>query len=69
MELVPSPGFTKVAGDHVFRKNVKNVSSTAYIISLSTSRKNGVNLCVGCGRCIEGCLTRIDFVDIINEMK
>ena len=63
-------GFTKVAGDHVFRKEREERFKHRIYHQLEYFKeKNGVNLCVGCGRCIEGCPTRIDFVNIINEMK
>jgi len=31
--------------------------------------RHGMNLCTGCGRCIRGCPTRINFVKILNEMQ
>lgn len=64
------PEFTKVAGDHVFRKEREERFKHRIYHQLEYFKeKNGINLCVGCGRCIEGCPTRIDFVQIINEMK
>ena len=63
------PEFTKVAGDHVFRKEREERFKHRIYHQLDYFKeKNGINLCVGCGRCIEGCPTRIDFVQIINEM-
>ncbi len=62
--------FTKVAGDHVFRKEREQRFKHRIYHQLEYFKeKNGINLCVGCGRCIDGCPTRIDFVDIINKMK
>lgn len=62
--------FTKVAGEHVFRKEREQRFKHRIYHQLEYFKeKNGVNLCVGCGRCIAGCPTRIDFVQIINEMK
>jgi len=62
--------FTKVAGNHVFRNSRDARFKHRIYHQLQYFReKNGVNLCVGCGRCIAGCPTRIDFVEIINEMK
>jgi len=62
--------FSKVAGNHVFReKREERFKHRIYHQLEYFKEKNGINLCVGCGRCIEGCPTRIDFVQIINEMK
>lgn len=62
--------FTKVAGNHVFReKREERFKHRIYHQLQYFKERNGVNLCTGCGRCIEGCPTRIDFVDIINKMK
>ncbi len=64
------PEFTRVAGDHVFRKDREQRFKHRIYHQLEYFReKYGVDLCVGCGRCISGCPTRIDFVNIINEMK
>ena len=64
------PEFTKVAGGHVFRqKREERFKHRIYHQLDYFKEKMGVDLCVGCGRCIEGCPTRIDFVDIINKMK
>ncbi len=63
-------GFTRVAGDHVFRKEREERFKHRIYHQLDYFKeKNKVPLCVGCGRCIDGCPTRIDFVQIINEMK
>lgn len=62
--------FTRVAGDFVFRKDREERFKHRIFHQLDYFKKNhGINLCVGCGRCIEGCPTRIDFIKIINEMK
>lgn len=62
--------FTRVAGNHVFReKREERFKHRIYHQLDYFKEKYGVNLCVGCGRCIEGCPTRIDFVDIINKMN
>jgi heterodisulfide reductase subunit C len=61
--------FTRVAGDHVFREaREARFKHRIYHQLQYFKEKYGTNLCVGCGRCIEGCPTRIDFVQIINEM-
>ena len=62
--------FTRVAGGHVFREERKHRFKHRIYHQLQYFKdKHGVNLCVGCGRCIEACPTRIDFVKIINGMK
>ena len=64
------PEFTRVAGDHVFRKDREGRFKHRIYHQLDYYKdKYGEFLCTGCGRCIEGCPTRIDFVPIINEMK
>lgn len=62
--------FTKVAGDYVFRQEREHRFKHRIYHQLEYFKERyGVDLCVGCGRCISGCPTRIDFVEIINEMK
>ncbi|MBL7055313.1 4Fe-4S dicluster domain-containing protein [Candidatus Woesearchaeota archaeon] len=64
------PEFTKVAGDHVFRQEREERFKHRIYHQLDYFKeKYNVNMCTGCGRCIEGCPTRIDFVKIINEME
>ena len=64
------PEFTRVAGNHTFRQEREERFKHRIYHQLDYfKQKYGINLCVGCGRCIEGCPTRIDFVDIINGMK
>jgi len=61
--------FSRTAGNHVFRKEREHRFKHRIYHQLDYFKeKYGVNMCVGCGRCIEGCPTRIDFVDIINKM-
>jgi ferredoxin len=62
--------FSRVAGEHVFRqKREERFKHRIYHQLEYFKERYGVNMCVGCGRCIQGCPTRIDFVQIINEMK
>ena len=62
--------FTRVAENFVFRDQREERFKHRIYHQLQYFRdKNGTNLCVGCGRCIFGCPTRIDFVKILNEMK
>lgn len=62
--------FTRVAGDHIFRlsRNARFKHRIFHQIQYFKDRHH-VRFCTGCGRCIEGCPVRIDWVDIINEMK
>lgn len=62
--------FTEVAGKHVFReKREERFKHRIYHQLDYFKKKYGFNLCTGCGRCIEGCPTRIDFVKLLNQMK
>ena len=62
--------FTKVAGGHVFRETRDDRFKHRIYHQLQYFReKHGINLCTGCGRCIRGCPTRINFVKILNDMK
>lgn len=62
--------FTKVAGGHVFRHSREDRYKHRIYHQLQYFKeKHGMNLCTGCGRCIRGCPTRIDFVSKLNEMK
>lgn len=62
--------FTRVAGEFVFRSNREDRFKHRIYHQLQYFReKYGKDLCVGCGRCILACPTRIDFVKLINEMK
>jgi len=61
--------FTTVASGHTFREKREERFKHRIFHQLEYFKeKNGIDLCVGCGRCITGCPTRIDFVDIINKM-
>lgn len=61
--------FTRISGGYVFRSSRSDRFKHRIYHQLEYFReKNGVDLCVGCGRCITGCPTRIDFVKIINSM-
>ena len=63
-------GFTEVAGGHVFRDSRENRLKHRIFHKLQYFKeKFGENMCTGCGRCIEGCPTKIDFVEIINNMQ
>lgn len=62
--------FTRVAGDHVFREDRgERFKHRIYHQIQYFREKHGVYLCTGCGRCISGCPTRIDWVGLANGMK
>jgi Fe-S oxidoreductase len=62
--------FTRVAGDHVFRnEKVARFKHRIYHQIQYFKDRHDVVFCTGCGRCIEACPARIDWVDIINELK
>lgn len=62
--------FTKVAGGHVFRdKRVNRLKHRVYHKIQYFKEKFGEDMCTGCGRCIEGCPTKIDFVKTINRIN
>ncbi|MFH1063756.1 MAG: 4Fe-4S dicluster domain-containing protein [Candidatus Woesearchaeota archaeon] len=62
--------FTKVSGGHVFRESRENRFKHRIYHQLQYFREtHGINLCTGCGRCIRGCPTRINFVKTLNEMS
>ncbi|MBN1157053.1 4Fe-4S dicluster domain-containing protein [Candidatus Woesearchaeota archaeon] len=65
-----SKGFTRVAGDHIFRETrVSRFKHRIYHqIQYFKERHNEI-FCTGCGRCIRGCPVRIDWVKKINEIK
>jgi ferredoxin len=64
------PCFTKVAGGHVFRMTREDRFKHRIFHQLQYFKdRHGMNLCTGCGRCIRGCPTRINFVKILNEMQ
>jgi len=62
--------FTKVAGGHVFRETREDrFKHRIYHQVQYFKEKHGINLCTGCGRCIRGCPTRINWVKMINDME
>ncbi|MFQ5474317.1 MAG: 4Fe-4S dicluster domain-containing protein [Candidatus Nanoarchaeia archaeon] len=62
--------FTRVAGDHVFRKERDARFKHRIYHQMQYFKEHyGKNLCVGCGRCITGCPTEIDWIKILNEMN
>ncbi len=62
--------FTKVAGGHVFRQAREQRFRHRIFHKIQYYKDQfGEFMCTGCGRCIEGCPTKIDFVEILNGMK
>jgi sulfhydrogenase subunit beta (sulfur reductase) len=62
--------FTRVAGEYIFRDSkLARFKHRIYHQIQYFRERHGVVFCTGCGRCIEGCPVRIDWVGIINEMK
>ena len=62
--------FTRVAGGHIFRESREERFKHRIYHQIQYFRqKNGIDLCVGCGRCIAWCPTKIDWVKMVNEMR
>ena len=62
--------FTKVAGGHSFRDSRESRFKHRIFHKLEYFKERfDETMCTGCGRCIEGCPTKIDFVKIVNSMK
>ncbi len=64
------PEYGLVAGGHNFRPNKENRLKQRYRCKLKTYfDKFGQYACVGCGRCIEACLAKINIAEDINSVK
>ncbi len=62
--------FTKVTGPHIFRENRADRFKHRIFHQVQWFReKHGINLCTGCGRCIRGCPTAINWVTMLNRME
>ncbi len=62
--------FTKVAGGHVFRPSREGRLRQFVLHKLSYYEENhGMQLCVGCGRCITACPVKIDLTYIANRIQ
>ncbi|MFH1848803.1 MAG: 4Fe-4S dicluster domain-containing protein [archaeon] len=71
---VPAPcqlkSFTRVAGGEIFRHTrAGRFKHRIYHQIQYFYERHGTMFCTGCGRCIEGCPARIDWVEMINQMK
>ncbi|MFW6014467.1 MAG: 4Fe-4S dicluster domain-containing protein [Candidatus Nanoarchaeia archaeon] len=61
--------FTKVAGGLVFRENkINRFRHRIYHKLKYFYDRNGRHLCVGCGRCINVCPSKLDMVKIVNSL-
>jgi len=61
--------FTKVAGEYVFRsERYKRLRHRIYHQLHYFKKRFNEYLCVGCGRCIDNCPTKIDMIEIIKEL-
>jgi sulfhydrogenase subunit beta (sulfur reductase) len=61
--------YTLVAGGHVFRKNrAERVKNRYYHKQHGFVEEYGKPSCVGCGRCIQYCPTKIDVVEVLNKV-
>ena len=61
--------FSRVAGELHFREARSERFRFRIYHQLEYYRERyGVTMCVGCGRCISNCPTRIDWVSIVNRM-
>ncbi|MBR9676500.1 4Fe-4S binding protein [Candidatus Woesearchaeota archaeon] len=62
--------FTQVAGGFVFRETRKDrLRHRIYHKLLYFRQKYQKDMCVGCGRCITYCPSKIDFVEAINKLR
>lgn len=62
--------FTLVAGGGVFRKErLARFKHRIYHKLQYFREKFGMDMCTGCGRCIEACPRLIDFTEVINKFR
>ena len=63
-------GFSQVAGGKIFRDTrLAKLKHFIYHKIVYYKRLHNKYMCVGCGRCLRVCPTRIDWVDTINLIK
>ncbi|MFW6285956.1 MAG: 4Fe-4S dicluster domain-containing protein [Nanoarchaeota archaeon] len=62
--------FTLVAGNNVFRdERLKRFKHRFYHKLDYFKKKTNMVMCTGCGRCIRGCPTKIDWIELINKLE
>jgi len=62
--------FTRVAGNHVFRQSRAARLRQFVLHHLHYyQHSHGLQLCIGCGRCIDVCPVKIDLVKIANTIQ
>lgn len=62
--------FTLVAGGEHFRgKRIDRFKHRIYHKLQYFKEDHAKSMCTGCGRCIRGCPTKIDWISLINEMN
>jgi len=62
--------FSEVAGGKVFRESRESrFKHFVYHKIVYYKKRYGREMCVGCGRCLRVCPTKIDWVEIINLLK
>lgn len=61
--------YNRIAGGYTPRPTKKERLRNRFLHKLSYFRtRNGMNLCVGCGRCVSNCPSHIDITEIIERM-
>ena len=64
------PNYGLVAGGHNFRPTKANRLKQRYRCKIKTFiDRFGTYACVGCGRCIEACLAKINIAEDVNSVK
>ena len=65
-----NPDYSKVAGGYVFRRERGTRAKHRIYCKLRYFKENfKIYGCVGCGRCLNNCPTKMDFTEVINRLK
>ncbi|MFH0836027.1 MAG: 4Fe-4S dicluster domain-containing protein [Candidatus Micrarchaeota archaeon] len=63
------PSFTRMAGGHCIRQSRESrLKQFAYHKLNYFKDAHGVQMCIGCGRCVDACLRDIDVFDLTNKL-